>query len=98
MVDEVGCVSPWWDCDYTNRRALGITTNSSALSSGYALALVFDHAALVTAGKSRAGWRRRSMLSITMVLFTPNCIGFWIGLDLEIRRQPRCGLRCRVLL
>jgi len=44
--------SSWWNSSYSYRKQLTITASTDALSSGYSVNFTFDHAALVTAGKS----------------------------------------------
>ncbi|UCF60250.1 MAG: DUF2341 domain-containing protein, partial [Anaerolineaceae bacterium] len=44
----------WWDSSYGYRNELTLTTGSDAIPSGYSIPLTFDHAALVSAGKSQS--------------------------------------------
>ena len=44
----------WWNCSYQYRQRLRITTGSSAVSTGYSVALTFNHAGLVAALKAQA--------------------------------------------
>ncbi len=43
----------WWDCDYGYRKQITVTAGSSAVPANYSTTLTFDHATLVTAGKSQ---------------------------------------------
>jgi hypothetical protein len=43
----------WWNCSYGYRKQLTVSA-SAAVPSGYTVSLTFDHAALVSAGKSLA--------------------------------------------
>ncbi len=45
---------PWWDSNYSNRKQITITAGSVTIPSGYSVPTTFDHAGLVTAGKSQA--------------------------------------------
>ena len=53
-VDFTSTGGPWWSCAYQYRDPVTITAGSSAVPAGYAVSITFDHAALVTAGKSLA--------------------------------------------
>lgn len=44
----------WWDADYTFRQRIDVTSGSAAAPGGYSVPVVVDHAALVSAGMSRA--------------------------------------------
>ncbi|MFQ5923624.1 MAG: DUF2341 domain-containing protein, partial [Anaerolineales bacterium] len=44
----------WWDCSYLYRDPITVTAGSAAVPSGYSVSLSFNHAALVTGGKSLA--------------------------------------------
>ena len=44
----------WWNGNYTNRSKITITAGSAAVPNGYTVSLSFNHAALVSGGKSQA--------------------------------------------
>ncbi|HEX9894488.1 MAG TPA: LamG-like jellyroll fold domain-containing protein, partial [Gemmatimonadales bacterium] len=44
----------WWDCNYQYRQQLTVTAGSAAVPSGYSVQVSFNHAALVSGGKSLA--------------------------------------------
>ncbi|MEW6569264.1 MAG: DUF2341 domain-containing protein, partial [Chloroflexota bacterium] len=44
----------WWDCSFDYRQQITISTGSSAAPAGYSVTLTFNHAALVSGGKSLA--------------------------------------------
>ena len=53
--DDAAINVSWWDGNYAYRSDVTVTNNDAAeLSVGYPVAVNFDHAALVAAGKSRA--------------------------------------------
>ncbi|HEY47536.1 MAG TPA: DUF2341 domain-containing protein, partial [Anaerolineae bacterium] len=43
----------WWDSSYGYRKELTITAGSADIPSGYSVSLTFDHAAMVSAGRSQ---------------------------------------------
>jgi hypothetical protein len=47
-------VGPCWDANYAYRKKMTITAGSADIPSGYSVSVTFDHAALVSAGKSLA--------------------------------------------
>jgi len=53
---ELDTSAPWWNVNYTYRKQLTVVNNSSSeeLPTGYTTYIEFDHAALVTAGKSQS--------------------------------------------
>jgi hypothetical protein len=46
--------SGWWNLNWRHSKWITVTTGSATLPAGYTVPLTFDHAALVTAGKSLA--------------------------------------------
>jgi len=44
----------WFNCDWTARKLITVTTSTSGVSSGYSASLTLNHATLVAAGKSLA--------------------------------------------
>ena len=49
-----GATAGWWDCNYDYRQSVSVDTGTSAVPAGYTTSFTFDHAALVTGGKSLA--------------------------------------------
>ena len=49
-----GGPSSWWNCSYDYRMAATVSTGSNAITSGYSVSVTFDHASLVSGGKSLA--------------------------------------------
>ncbi|MCK4692150.1 MAG: DUF2341 domain-containing protein, partial [Anaerolineales bacterium] len=47
-----GATASWWDCDYDYRQPVSVDTGSAAIPSAYSASFTFDHAALVSDGKS----------------------------------------------
>ncbi|MFW9902420.1 MAG: hypothetical protein ACFFDY_14225, partial [Candidatus Thorarchaeota archaeon] len=50
---QSGSIS-WYDEDWPYRKVINITAGSVAVPSGYTVSLTFDHASLVSMGRSRA--------------------------------------------
>src|SRR4030042_1556328 len=48
------CFPTWWDANYLYRQRVTVTTDSSAVSSGYSVMADLNHASLVGTGKSQA--------------------------------------------
>jgi hypothetical protein len=44
----------WWDASYAFRAPIELATGDAGIAAGYSVALTFDHAALVAAGRSLA--------------------------------------------
>ena len=44
----------WWDPDYLYRQKITVTAGATAVPTGYSVPITFDHAQLVTDGKSQA--------------------------------------------
>ena len=49
-----GGPSSWWNCSYDYRMAATVSTGSNAITRGYSVSVTFDHASLVSGGKSLA--------------------------------------------
>jgi CSLREA domain-containing protein len=44
----------WWDCDYDYRQPFTVSAGTSDIASGYPVRFTFDHASLVSGGRSLA--------------------------------------------
>ena len=44
----------WWDSNYSLREKITLSAGSSTVPSGYSVSVTFDHASLVSSGKSQA--------------------------------------------
>ncbi|MBL8911946.1 MAG: DUF2341 domain-containing protein [Archangium sp.] len=96
----------WWDARFTHRRRLVIAT-TTAVDTGYAVRVTFDHAALVSANKSRtngddvrlvcreATWVERDRILDTGRAWNTNTSALWFRVPVGIAASSfndRCYL------